>query len=365
MTVPTQVAPATDVNDIMAGIANVSVAQSIAEQSPSDRDERGRFAPRQANSEQAQSTDQPLVDGEQSASAQETTTEVPVMPEGYSAVPSITRPLATTFTVTDAEGAIEPPDLTIEFTANGKSRREPLDKVVKLAQFGVYNHEKQQQAEAAMQQNEAMQTQMAQYDAALKQLQYERHQLLTNDQAYLNARATFEQQNTPEARLQMEREQVQLERQQIGFQQAQQAGTQFLDTKVEPALELIASALPTVSKEELAARVLIVANKYTVQTSFGSIINPQAHSQIAAAIRDEVVPWAQQLHDHRNSANAGNANKTQALQVEAQRAKNLAARSMRTVSGSTKQSKPKPVIKTLDDAISSSIQSALESVGVR
>jgi hypothetical protein len=372
MTAPTSspASPGMSMDAMMADIAGDSIKQTLSEQADpqSTRDDRGRFA---SNAEDDTDANDSLSD----VSADENTTDnadeadTTPLPKGMVAVPTITREMATAFTVADAEGAIEPPDLTIEFTANGKSRREPLDKVVKLAQWGVYNHEKHQQAEAAMQQAEALQGQIQQYDATVRQMQFERQQLLTNDDAYLNARAAFEQQNTPEARLQMERQQLQSQRAQMEFSQAQQVGTQFLDTRVEPALELIASALPTVSKEELAARVLLVANRYTVQTPFGAIINPQAHTQIAEAIRDDIVPWAQQVHDQRNNERsaltAGQSKKTQALQVEAQKAKNMAARAMKAVGHSGPQSKNRPPIKTMDDAIADSIRSSLESIGLR
>lgn len=360
-------APSTDINDVMASIAGDSIQQTMDEQSATPdtpRDERGKFAPR----ESAKSANENVAPAYAKDNA-ESANEPASLPEGMVAVPSISRELATAFTVADAEGAIEPPDLTIEFTANGKTRREPLDKVVKLAQWGVYNHDKQQQAEAAMGEAQQLRTQMAQYDQALRQLQTERQQLLSNDEVYLNARAQYEQQNTPEARLQMERQQVQMERAQMDFQQAQSVGTSFLDTKVEPALELIASALPSVSKEELAARVLLVANQFTVQTPFGAIIHPQAHQKIAEAIRDEVVPWAQQVHDSRNAqrdqVTAGHAKKTESLQVEAQRAKNMAARSMKPTGNVGSQNKAKRPIRNVDDAMNDVLQSALESVGLR
>ena len=374
MTAPTisSPTPTADVNDVLASIAGDSIKQTMDEQATAPntpRDERGKFAPRNPDKPASEPVAPAYAKDAPADATAETDPAPVVLPEGMVAVPTIARELATTFTVADAEGAIEPPDLTIEFTANGKNRREPLDKVVKLAQWGVYNHEKQQQAEAALAEAQQLRTQMAQYDAAVRQLQAERQHLLSNDDAYLNARALYEQQNTPEARLQQERQQVKMERAQMDFQQAQHAGTAFLDTKVEPALELIASALPSVSKEELAARVLLVANPFTVQTPFGAIIHPDAHARIAEAIRDEVVPWAQQVHDARhaqqNERLTETEKRTASLQVEAQRAKNLAAKSIKPTGNAGTVGKSKRPIRNVDDAMNDVLASALESVGIR
>ena len=48
------------------------------------------------------------------------------MPEGYVAVATVTDALATEFTLRDAEGEVEVPDLMVEYKANGKVRQGPL-----------------------------------------------------------------------------------------------------------------------------------------------------------------------------------------------------------------------------------------------
>ena len=60
--------------------------------------------------------------------------EVEAASEEYVNVPVLDDELATNFTLFDAEGELEIPDVIVEYKANGKVRKDRLDKVVKLAQ---------------------------------------------------------------------------------------------------------------------------------------------------------------------------------------------------------------------------------------
>ena len=70
------------------------------------------------------------------------------LPDGYTAPAVLTDGLATEFTMLDADGEIEIPNVTVKFKANGKMREERLDQVVKLAQVGVYNVEREERLKA-------------------------------------------------------------------------------------------------------------------------------------------------------------------------------------------------------------------------
>jgi hypothetical protein len=232
----------------------------------------------------------------------------PALPEGLVAVKKVEgRELATKFRVLDEQGELEVPDMLIEFTANGKVRTEPLDKVIRMAEWGVYNLEREQQVTAKQHQAEQVHSENAKLTHLVAQLQQEREQLLSDDAAYLNARAAHEAKNTPEARAEAAQQQALLAQHQMEFTQAATLGQQFVSSVVEPALSMITKNLSTVSEEEIGARLLLVTNPLLVQTPFGPIMPPAAYDQVRRAILTEVVPWAQQVHDHRQSEQAASA----------------------------------------------------------
>jgi hypothetical protein len=297
------------------------------------------------------------------------------LPDGFVAVPKVDRELVMPFKVMDADGELEVPDMMIEFKANGKTRKEPLDKVVQLASFGVYNHEREQQVQASKAEVQQTQTQLQQVIDYARQLEQEREALLSNDDLYLAKRAQFDQQNTPEARLQREQERVQTMQRQQAFSQAAQAGEQFYSRSLVPAVEAITKALPTLTAEEIGAKLLLIADRYKVHTPDGSIIDPRAYRLIEQAIVSDVVPWAQQVHDARDSDRRSNAQQTDAekralkkaaddAKAETQKARNQGTRPAKPGQGrpGTNAPTPKP-IKTVDDAEQAALADTMAAMG--
>ena len=377
------------IDDTLSEITQAAIQHTIAESGPSDeaetpvaeRDEKGRFlakdkAPTADDAAQDAIADALAVPADV-PDAERPPVEPVVLPEGLVAVPKIDRALATQFTVSDAEGALEVPDLMIEFNANGKTRKESLDKVVKLAQFGVYNEERQQQIEATRQESQRVAQQNQQMLTYVKQLEADRIALLSDDTAYLTARAQHDAQQTPEAQMQRLRQENQEQQSRMQFEQAAQTGQQFFASELSPAVEQISQALPTVSPEEIGASLLLVADRFKVHTPFGSIIPPSAYQALRQAMLTDVVPWAQQLHDHREAAEkakqATTTTEKQALkkaaetaQVDAQKAKNLVGKVGKPAQGRATPGAPPPrVIKTVDDAEASALEETLASVGIR
>ena len=379
------------VEDAIASITRDAVSQTIAEREPAaetpTRDANGRFV---KQGEPAAEAGEPAADEgaealpEQPAPAAPPA-EVPVetgepeapvvLPDGMVAVPTISRELAHPFKVLDAEGEIEAPDLLIEFTANGKARKEPLDKVVKLASVGVYNHEREQSIQTARTEAQQAQAQLQQVAAYAKQLEQEREALLSNDEQYLTARAQYEQQHTPEARLARAQQELEQQAMRQGFTTAATQGQQFYATELEPAVQTITKALPTVSVDEIGAKLLLVSDRYKVHTPFGTIINPDAYGAIRQAIVNEIVPWAQQLHEARDTERRTSATQTQAEQqalkkaaadakAEAQKARNLGTKAAKPGAGrpGTNAPTPKP-IKTVDDAEQAALAETMAAMG--
>lgn len=303
---------------------------------------------------------------DESAPAPEKTDE-PALPEGMVAVPPIEKP-ATEFKVLDDKGEIEAPALLIEFTANGKPRKEPLDKVVKLAQWGVYNHERHLQAEQAFAKAQQADQTVQQMQARVQEYEQAVEAMLEDPDKYLDAQAEYAKRNTPEARLAAKEAALAEQNERIAFTEAQQQGGAFMDEKVGPALKLIADNFPTVSEDDLAARLLLFANPYMVHTKFGSVIHPDAHPAIAKAIAEDIFVWAQQVHEARladKQATVAEAQKEVAkVRVESQKAKNLVAKAVKPTGRATAEKKTRPAPKDADEAHDQIIRDTLEAMGL-
>lgn len=279
----------------------------------------------------------------------------PIAPEGHVIPKTLAPDKVQGFRVLDAEGELVPPDLTFEVNfrgPNGENQPRLLDvpKLVNYARMGVYNHEREQQTLAAQQQNTQLQSQLSEYDTALKTLQQERTALLSDPDYLLRALAHFEQQNTPEAKAQRDRDSLDQQRQALAYQAAGQENERYMEQRLEPALNTLAQAYPNVTLQDLAEQLVRLAQPYTVNTPYGSIINPRAHQDIAQLVVHQLAPWAEQRHmaiEDRFGARAPNAAAAPApatapalvppsnadLQARAQRARRLATAATRPPGG--------------------------------
>lgn len=309
------------------------------------------------------------------------TDEPVVLPDGFVAIPAVTgRELATAFKVLDAQGELDVPDLSIEFRANGKTRKEPLDQVVRLAERGVYNEEREQAVLAQKQDTQRVTQENAQLRTALQRLAVEREALLSSDDAYLTARAQFEAQNTPEAQMErLKRERAQ-EQQQSVFQQAVSVSNQYFEQQVVPAVTTIAEKFGTVTADEIGARLVLLTNHLRVPMPDGdSFIPPAAHQAVTDIVLREIVPWASALHEDRDSQtnaqrDAAERARTDAeqratqAQVDAQKAKSLVGRQTRptgratTSTPNTRDPAPQKPIRTVEDAEQAALRDTLAAM---
>lgn len=360
-----------------------SLPEGVLEDRP--RDELGRFV-KQAMGEGEEVAETPAASQQPTDSTTpETPTEAtpegapaadaPVLPEGYAAVKPIEgRELAAQFTVLDADGELAIPDITIKYTANGRERQEPLDKVVKLAQMGVYNHEREQRLAQQQEESAAIR---AQYEAAQQELMQARayvERILADESAYLTEQERFALQHTPEAQLQRLQQEREMERQAWMQQQMAQQAEAFATNELLPAMDTLVEHLNTVSREEVAAKLVILMKPY----ERNGIVPPEMHPYIKQALVADVLPWAQQLHEERLSwrsqatkeAEAQKAEATkeaQAAKANAQKAKRQIGAAVRPVgsapNGVQTREAPKPrKIETADEGVEDSIQSILSAM---
>jgi hypothetical protein len=284
------------------------------------------------------------------------------LPDGYVAVPTVTEGLAAEFTLKDAEGEVEVPDLIVEYKANGKVRQDRLDQVVKLAQWGVYNQEREEKVKA-MEQAAVERDQLAQL-VAEREAQMEK--LLTDPDFLYSVQQAYEEENSPEQRAARAEAQVQNVYLQQQMQGISQQGEQFYVAEVAPALDMITKALPTVSEQELMSRMEMAMQAHAEMAPNGvPYVPPSRYDAIRQYIVEDLAMWAQAVHARRATpATPSKAERElERARVQAQKAKRVVGQTTRPVGqpgreGPAKAAKPS----NIDDAVSSALNSVLSSI---
>jgi hypothetical protein len=310
--------------------------------------------------------DAPVEDeGEEDAPAVE-------MPEGYVAVPTVTDALATEFVLRDADGEVEVPDLMVEYKANGKMRQDRLDQVVKLAQWGVYNQEREQKVQRTEQMAQQVEAEREQLATLLSEREAQIEKLLLDDDFLLAVREAYGEENSPERRATRAEQEVQDIRVQHQMAAIAEKGEQFYENEVMPALSMIAEALPSVSPEELAEKFQMAMYAHVERAPNGEAYIPASrYDAVRQYILDDLAVWAQaqQSRRARPTTSAPQQETQKALderdkaRVEAQKAKRVVGQKTLPVGTAGKPSgKPKVAAgNTVDDAVASALSTALSS----
>lgn len=289
--------------------------------------------------------------------------EVPPLPEGMVAVPTITDKLVTEFVVKDGEGdEVEPPALLIEYKANGKVRKDRLDQVVKLAQFGVYNQEREQ---ALLSKQEEMASEVETITEQLSVREDQLRRLLEDEEAYLKVRERYLQENAPEKRVERAESEVKelKSRQAVERQQAQ--AERFYTGSVVPALERIATDFPEVEMDEVTAQF----SAALVPVMRDGVVPPDLYPQVEQYIETVLREWAEQKHSARVTRYQGEKAKAEkeaeAAKVAAAKAKRSAASAVRPAvrsgTSATKTTKPKSSM-SIEDAEEDALSTVLASL---
>lgn len=305
------------------------------------------------------------------ADATDETPDDPALPEGYVAVPVVEDQLATEFVLRDAEGEVEIPALIVEYKANGKVRKDRLDQVVKLAQFGVYNEAREQQYKQVEQQAEALQTEREEYAQLLSEREAQLERLLQDEDFFLSVRDAYQAENSPEKRAERAEREVERVRVEAQMTQIQQHGQQFYQAEVKPALDLIAQTLPSVTPEELEERMAYAMQLHAQVGPNGQPYLPASQFDSARQyIVNDLAIWAQMTHARRSEvATPPQVVEAQQAavkaQVEAQKAKRALGQATKPVGRAATQQQGKPKAgkpKTLDDALDSAMDEILSSI---
>jgi len=361
----------------LAADAAVEAALSIPELKQPEPEEPAEEQAEESEEEEAQypklveDDEEEAEDSEEADEEESEETEGVALPEGYADVGIVdASELATQFKVMDAEGEIEIPALEIEYKANGKVRRERLDQVVKLAQWGVYNEDKDKQAKQAMQEAQSVKSERDQYEQLVAEREQQIERLLQDDDYLYRVRERYQSENSPEQRARRAEERVQRLQAEQQLQYIEQRGTQFFKGEVEPAIQTIADALPNVTADELAERMVMSLQPHLRQGPLGDPYIPEeSYDAVRNYIVDDLVFWAQ-MQDSRRGGAATSPEMEEAQQqleearIQAQKAKRAVGKKTRPVgkAAADKKGRKAKSINNVDDAVDSALENVLASL---
>lgn len=300
---------------------------------------------------------------EQEAPAEAEDADVPVeLPDGLTVLPVVSEGLATDFKLLDKDGELEVPDVIIEYKANGKVRQDRLDQVVKLAQWGVYNQEREQRLQSELQE------QVAQYEQIIAEREAQMERLLNDEDFRDRVYESYLAETSPERRAERAEQAMENLRIQHQLESISSSGEQFYESEVVPALEMIVKALPAVSVDELSAKLEMALQAHAELAPNGvPYVPPSRYDAIRKYIVEDLALWAQAAHVRREQpAQAAQANaELERARVEAQKAKRVVGQKMKpvgTAGASADRPKAAAKPKTLDDAVDSALHSVLSSI---
>lgn len=234
-------------------------------------------------------TPEPFVDDGGDAQPQPEKTEKPEAEE-----PEADQPPAK-FAVFDEDGVtpVTPPKMLFEFKANGKVRKEPLDRVVEFAQFGVYNHEREQALQRAQEESgqevESVYAELDQRETAIERL-------LTDPDYFDSVQQRYLQEKSPEREATRAKAEAQQLREQMQTSAAEKQGQQFFEEVVYPGIDAIMRENPELDDpEEVAARLALMLEPLRENGR----IPLSKHRQVQALIASDLRDWARATNDKR------------------------------------------------------------------
>jgi hypothetical protein len=243
--------------------------------------------------------------------------------------------------------------------------------VVKLAQFGVYNQER----EAKIKEVESAVVERDQLAKLVEEREAQLERALTDPNFLAALQEAYEKEMSPEAEVKRAKDEVQTLRVQQQMEKIQEAGQHFYETEVAPAFDMIAKAAPSVTQEELEEKFAMAMAAHAEEAPNGeSYVPASRYEAVRQYIVDDLAVWAM-AHHQRRSQQATPAPKvetpkpvapakTDAAKVAEQQAKREVGKLTKPVGTAAKDSStPKSAPPaTLDDALTSALDSVLASV---
>lgn len=285
------------------------------------------------------------------------------------------------FTVYANGATTEPPPVEIEFAVNGKTVREPLDKVVRRAQSAGYNAKLEEEVAQAREIVPQATQRIQALEAAVREREEYVYGLLTDPNRYIEQQEVFQKQLTPEAQLERERaERLQLE-QRLKTQESVGRLAQATETVILPKFKALLEKYPNVTAEELHKTFAPLVRPLQ-SAAHGGAVPVEAIPQVAELIDSVLAGYAENLHDARaeaakaksetdarekaarEAAERAKVEATQKAQKELAQAKADIARTLAPVGGQAAAARQKPKTMTRDQAATWALEDALASIGV-
>lgn len=211
--------------------------------------------------------------------------------------PEPARQPETKFTLADKDGEIEAPDLTVTYQANGKLRENvPFDHVVRMAQRGEYDVEREQRVMQSQQLVAQKDQEITARDQKLAQYDRWFDQILGDEGFRQRALENYQEANTPEAKLAEAQQELRDRdaRQQRDYENQQDAA--FVETQVTPRVtQLIKQYESTVPFEEIMGRF----NMLIAPLMDRGLVGRQNLPTVKHLVDTDLAHWVEQLHNTR------------------------------------------------------------------
>jgi hypothetical protein len=251
-------------------------------------------------------------------------------------------------------------------------RSDRLDQVVKLAQWGVYNKDREEKVQQVEQVAQQVYQEREQLAALLSEREEQIEKLLMDDDFLLAVRDAYGEQNSPESRAARAEQAVKDLRVEQQMSVIAEEGDAFYKKEILPALNMIVGALPSVSIVELENKFEMALYAHVERAPNGEAYVPASrYEAIRQYILDDLAVWAQGQHGRRSkSTTSAPQRETQKAlaerdraRIEAQKAKRVVGQKTLPVGNAGKPSgKPKAYAgNTVDDAVASALSTALSS----
>lgn len=229
--------------------------------------------------------------------------------------------------VSDGTPVTEFPEMLFSFKAGGKQYTDvPLDKVVRFAQSGVYNQQREADFTQFRQERETMGRQVRELQQTVEQWAQFYERTLVDDEFRNAARAQYAQENSPEAQLRRREYEIQQERQQMDQQRVYDQAAGYINTRIGPTVEAIQTANPHVTPQEVLGQFSMLTSPMLVN----GVLPPDRLYDVMAIVEHELRPWAEQVHGSREAQHAQSAEKERRkvtkAQIEEMKAKRALAR---------------------------------------
>lgn len=219
----------------------------------------------------------------------------------------------------DKDGEIEiPEDVTFTYEANGKTRENvPADRLVRLAQMGEYNVEREQRVTQAQQVVQEKDQLIAQRDQQIAQYDAWFEQVLADPAFRQRALENYEEQHTPEARLARAEEALRERDTRERAQSEAQQDAAFVETHLTPRVTQLLEQNPSVPFEEVYGQFNILIAPYMVRG-----IVPRQHLPTVKQIIDtDLAHWVRQKAEQRELDKQRVTNREAAARTEVTLAK--------------------------------------------